>query len=68
MKTYTFTFTSSQGRVKREVWKKFANVTQVISFLRGAMTAMTFYMVEGEKLTCTIHYNGELIWEESCTK
>lgn len=68
MKTYTLNFTSSQGRVKRTLELEAIGLPQAIFYSRGAITAMLFYMVDGENLTCTIHHNGELIWEESCTK
>lgn len=68
MKTYTLNFTSSQGRVKRLLELDVIGLPQAIIYAREAITAMLFYMADGEELTCTIHRNGELIWEESCTK
>ncbi|MBR5186399.1 MAG: hypothetical protein IKW19_08890 [Akkermansia sp.] len=66
MKTFTFNFTSSQGRVKRESKVKFKNLRQAISYAHEVITAMLFYMADGEELKSTIHSENELVWEE-CT-
>lgn len=68
MKTYTLNFTSSQGRVKRVIKGEFKGLPKAVDYARHVMSAMSFYMANGEELTYTIHHNGELVWEESYTK
>ena len=68
MKTYTLNFTSSRGSVTRKIKGEFKSLPKAIDYARHIITAMLFYMAEGETLTYTIHSGDEPIWEESCTK
>lgn len=68
MKTYTFNFNSSQGRVKRETKVKFKSLRQAISYAHEVITAMLYYMADDEELKSTIHLDDELVWEECTVK
>lgn len=69
MKTYTLTYKSSQedtGRLALVIDS--TSLPHVIAHARQKLGVMMASMAEGEELTYTIFRNGELVWEESCTK
>lgn len=68
MKTYTLTYKSSQQATEFVVVMDAKGLPHVIKHARQNLDVMHASMVEGETLTYTIHHNGELVWEESCTK
>lgn len=68
MKTYTLTYKSSREATRFVVVMEAKVLPHVITHARQNLDVMHASMAEGETLTYTIHRNGELVWEESCTK
>lgn len=64
MKTYTLTYKSSQEAAKLVIVIDATGLPHVITHARQMLASIA----NGEKFTYTIHRNGELVWEESCTK
>lgn len=64
MKTYTLTYKSSQDDSRLVVVINATGLPHVIKHARQMLAIMP----EDKKLTYTIHRNGDLVWEESCTK
>ena len=68
MKTYTLTYKSSREAVEFVVVMDATSLSHVITHARQNLDVVHANTEEGVTLTYTIHRNGELVWEESCTK